>query len=183
MDRQRVKISKFLSLVLRHQPSKIGLTLDAQGWADVDELLLKAKQHGVTLTRPLLNEVVQHNDKQRFAFSADGTRIRANQGHSIKIDLGLEPVAPPEYLYHGTATRFLASIRHKGLLRGKRDYVHLSPDEGTARKVGARHGEAIVLMVKAREMQTAGFTFYHSANGVWLTDHVPVAYLQIPVEG
>ena len=168
---------------MRHQPSKIGLTLDAQGWADVDEWLLKANQHGVTLTRPVLNEVVQQNDKRRFAFSADGTRIRANQGHSIKIDLGLAPLAPPEYLYHGTATRFLASIRQKGLLRGKRDYVHLSSDEETARKVGARHGEAIVLVVKGGEMHTAGFKFYCSANGVWLIDHVPVAYLQFPAEG
>jgi putative RNA 2'-phosphotransferase len=177
MDRQLVKISKLLSLVLRHQPGKIGLTLDAHGWADVDELLSKANQHGVALTRPLLNEVVEQNDKQRFAFSADATRIRANQGHSIKIDLGLEPIAPSEYLYHGTATRFLASIRQKGLLRGRRDFVHLSSDEATARKVGARHGEPVVLAVKAGEMQAAGFVFYRAANGVWLTDHVPSEYL------
>jgi putative RNA 2'-phosphotransferase len=172
-----VKISKFLSLVLRHQPGKIGLTLDAQGWADVDELLSKANQHGVALTRSLLQEVVEQNDKQRFAFNAGGTRIRANQGHSIKIDLGLAPIAPPEYLYHGTASRFIESIRHKGLLRGKRDYVHLSPDEATSRKVGARHGDPIVLVVKAGEMQAVGFAFYHAANGVWLTDHVPREYL------
>ena len=177
MDRQLVKISKFLSLVLRHQPGKIGLTLDAQGWADVGELLSKANQHGVALTRPLLNKVVEQNDKQRFAFDAGGTRIRANQGHSINIDLGLEPIAPPECLYHGTATRFLESIRQQGLLRGRRDYVHLSPDEETARKVGARHGEAIVLVVKAAEMHAAGFVFYRSANGVWLSDHVPPEYL------
>ena len=166
--------------MLRHQPGQIGLTLDAQGWADVDELLSKANQHGVKLTRALLNEVVAHNDKQRFAFNADGTRLRANQGHSIKIDLGLEPIAPPEFLYHGTATRFLASIQQHGLLRGNRDYVHLSPDEATARKVGARHGEPIVLVVKAGEMHTAGCTFYRAANGVWLIDHVPSEYLDIP---
>lgn len=166
--------------MLRHQPSKIGLTLDAQGWADVDELLLKANQQGVTLTRPLLNDVVQHNDKQRFAFNADSTRIRANQGHSIRIDLGLEPITPPEHLYHGTATRYLESIRQKGLLRGRRDYVHLSPDEETARQVGARHGKALVLVVKAGEMHAAGFVFYRSANGVWLIDHVPVEYLYFP---
>jgi putative RNA 2'-phosphotransferase len=177
MDRQLVKISKFLSLVLRHQPGKIGLTLDAQGWANVDELLSKANQHGAALTRPLLNEVVEQNDKQRFAFDAGGTRIRANQGHSIKIDLGLEPIAPPECLYHGTATRFIEAIRQKGLLRGRRDYVHLSPDEATARKVGARHGEPVVLVVKAGEMQAAGFVFYRAANGVWLTDYVPSEYL------
>jgi putative RNA 2'-phosphotransferase len=166
--------------VLRHQPGQIGLTLDAQGWADVDELLLRANQHGVALTRPLLNAVVEQNDKQRFAFNVDGTRIRANQGHSIKIDLGLEPSAPPQYLYHGTATRFLASIQQHGLRRGKRDYVHLSPDEETARKVGARHGEAVVLVVKAGEMRAAGFVFYRAANGVWLTDRAPCEYLMIP---
>jgi putative RNA 2'-phosphotransferase len=172
-----LRISKFLSLVLRHRPDKIGLTLDAQGWAAVDELLAKMNQHGAPLTRPLLNDIVEQDDKQRYAFSADGTRIRANQGHSIQIDLGLEPIAPPEYLYHGTATRFHASIQQHGLLRGKRDYVHLSPDEDTARKVGARHGEPLVLVVKAGEMHAAGFVFYRSANGVWLIDHVPPEYL------
>jgi putative RNA 2'-phosphotransferase len=131
--------------VLRHRPGQIGLTLDTQGWADVDELVLKANQHGVALTRPVLQDVVAQNDKQRFAFNADATRIRANQGHSIKIDLGLERIVPPEHLYHGTATRFLESIQQHGLLRGKRDYVHLSPDESTAHRVGARHGGPIVL--------------------------------------
>ena len=179
MDRHTLKISKFLSLVLRHQPGQIGLTLDAQGWADVDELLLKANQHGVALTRPLLNEIVEQNDKQRFAFSVDGTRLRANQGHSIKIDLGLEPIAPPARLYHGTAARFLDSIQQQGLLRGKRDFVHLSPDEATARKVGARHGEPVVLTVNAGQMQADGFTFYCAANGVWLTLYVPREYLDV----
>ncbi len=154
--------------------------LDARGWADVDELLLKANQHGVTLTRDLLQQVVQQNDKQRFAFSADGTRLRANQGHSIKIDLGLEPITPPDQLYHGTATRFVESIRKQGLLHGKRDYVHLSPDEATARQVGARHGEPIVLVVTAGKMHAAGFIFYRAANGVWLTQRVPSEYLVIP---
>ncbi len=180
MDPSLVKTSKFLSLVLRHRPDKIGLTLDAQGWADVDELLRKANQHGVALTRDRLQQVVAQNDKQRFAFNADGTRIRASQGHSIQIDLGLEPIAPPQLLYHGTATRFLASIRQQGLVRGQRDHVHLSPDEATARKVGARHGEPIVLVVNAEKMHAAGFIFYRSANGVWLTDHVPVEYLNFP---
>ena len=166
---------------LRHRPDKIGLTLDAQGWADVDGLLAWANQHGVALTRPLLQEIVAQNDKQRFAFNTDATRIRANQGHSIKIDLGLEPVIPPEQLYHGTATRFLESIRQKGLLRGKRDYVHLSPDELTARKVGARHGEPIVLVVTAGQMHAASFAFYCAADGVWLTQHVPNQYLVIPI--
>jgi putative RNA 2'-phosphotransferase len=165
---------------MRHRPDKIGLTLDAQGWADVDELLVKMQQRGTQLTRPLLNEIVAQDDKQRYAFNADGTRIRANQGHSIKIDLRLEPLTPPEYLYHGTATRFLASIQQHGLLRGKRDYVHLSSDKETARKVGARHGEAVVLVVNAGEMHAAGLRFHRSANGVWLIDHVPPAYLTTP---
>lgn len=169
--------------MLRHQPAKIGLRLDAQGWADVDELLRKANQHGVAVTRDLLHQVVMQNDKQRFAFNADGTQLRASQGHSIKIDLGLEPIEPPARLYHGTATRFIESIRQKGLLRGRRDYVHLSADEATARKVGARHGEAVILGIRAGEMHMAGVRFYRSANGVWLTDHVPVEYLDFPVEG
>jgi putative RNA 2'-phosphotransferase len=174
-----VEISKFLSRVLRHRPGQIGLTLDAQGWADVDELVLKANQHGVALTRPVLNEVVTQNDKQRFAVNADATRIRANQGHSIKIDLGLEPLIPPGLLYHGTATRFLDSIQQQGLLRGQRDYVHLSPDAITAHRVGARHGEPIVLVVQAGQMHSDGFTFYCAANGVWLTLYVPREYLSV----
>jgi putative RNA 2'-phosphotransferase len=165
--------------VLRHQPEKIGLTLDAQGWADVDELLAKMKQRNTPLTRAQLDDIVAQDDKQRYAFNADGTRLRANQGHSIKIDLGLEPITPPEHLYHGTATRFAESIRQHGLLRGKRDYVHLSPDTETARKVGSRHGEALVLVVNAGEMHAAGYIFYRSANGVWLIDHVPSEYLNI----
>ena len=156
------------------------MTLDAQGWADVDELLQKANRHGVALTRSLLNDIVAQDDKQRYTFNIDGTRLRANQGHSIKVDLGLEPIAPPEHLYHGTATHFLASIQQHGLLRGKRGYVHLSLDEETARKVGARHGEAVVLVVNAGEMHAAGLRFHRSANGVWLIDHVPPAYLTIP---
>jgi putative RNA 2'-phosphotransferase len=139
--------------------------------------LSKINQHSVVLTRPLLTEIIEQDDKQRYAFNADSTRIRANQGHSIKIDLGLESLSPPEYLYHGTALRFLASIQQHGLQRGKRDYVHLSPDEVTARKVGARHGEPIVLVVQSGQMHADGFTFYRAANGVWLTLYVPHEYL------
>ncbi len=182
MASQRVKYSKFLSLVLRHKPGAVGLALDRHGWADVDELIIKANQRGMALTRPLLQQVVEQDDKQRFAFNADGTRIRANQGHSLGVDLGLEPFAPPEQLYHGTATRLLQSIRHKGLLPGGRDYVHLSSDETTARKVGQRHGQPITLVVRAGLMHAAGFEFHCAANGVWLTRHVPVEYLIIPDE-
>jgi putative RNA 2'-phosphotransferase len=126
MDQPLVRYSKFLSLILRHQPEKIGLTLDPQGWVAVDELIAKANQHGVALTLPRLQQVVAENDKQRFAFDAAGTRIRANQGHSINIDLGLAPLTPPDVLYHGTAQRFLAAIQQQGLQARSRDYVHLS---------------------------------------------------------
>ncbi len=180
MNSQMVRYSKFLSLVLRHQPGKIGLTLDTQGWADIDELIAKANQHGVALTRSLLQQVVEQNDKQRFAFNAAGTRLRANQGHSLNIDLGLVAIAPPEMLYHGTAQRFLSSIRQQGLLPRKRDYVHLSPDEATAYRVGKRHGEAVMLIVKAGSMHAAGSEFYLALNGVWLTRCVPREYLIFP---
>src|SRR5215470_5379984 len=125
-------MSKFLSLVLRHKPEEIGLTLDGQGWADVEDLIERANRRGVPLTRELVERVVATNDKKRFALSADGARIRASQGHSVEVDLGLEPRQPPEVLFHGTATRFLAGIAEKGLLPGKRQYVHLSLDEATA---------------------------------------------------
>jgi putative RNA 2'-phosphotransferase len=175
-----VKISKFLSLVLRHQPETIGLHLDAQGWADVEELLAKARQGPQPLTREVLEEVVATNDKKRFAFSVDGTKIRASQGHSIEVDLALAPQAPPEILYHGTADRNLPSIRASGLLKGKRQHVHLSLDEQTATKVGQRHGRPVVLTIRTGEMHCQGHVFFCSANGVWLTDSVPPAFIAFP---
>ena len=180
MDKDLIRISKFLSLVLRHQPQKIGLALDVNGWAQVDELLAQANRHGVALTPAVLEQVVRLNDKQRFAFSEDGVMIRASQGHSIDVDLGLEPVEPPAVLYHGTADRFIESIREKGLLAGRRDHVHLSANEATAVKVGRRHGRPVVLRVQAAEMQAAGHLFYRSANGVWLVRHVPAGFLLFP---
>ena len=141
MDAKLVGMSKFLSLVLRHKPETIGLTLDANGWADVEELMERARQNGRPLTRPLLERVVAENDKKRFALSEDGTKIRANQGHSITVDLALKPQLPPETLYHGTASRFIASIRQQGLRPGSRQHVHLSVDEATATNVGQRHGK------------------------------------------
>ncbi len=126
------QLSKFLSFVLRHRPQAIGITLDAEGWVAVDELLAAAARHGQSVTRQQVEEVVATNDKQRFSFSADGRRIRANQGHSVEVDLGLVPVEPPELLYHGTVERFLDSIRQEGLVRGKRHHVHLSADRETA---------------------------------------------------
>ncbi len=179
MDAILVKISRFISLVLRHKPQVIGLTLDASGWAPVDELISGALRAKVPLTLDLLRQIVAEDDKQRYTFSEDGLRIRASQGHSISVALGLEPVTPPDRLYHGTAQRFLNSIRQQGLIAKGRQYVHLSVDEATAVKVGRRHGEPIVLVVKADRMQRDGFKFYRSANGVWLIDRVPVEYLEI----
>ncbi len=179
MNTSVVATSKFLSLILRHQPEKIGLSLDANGWADIDELLRLSAAKGKPLTRALLQEVVATNDKKRFVLSEDGTKIRASQGHSVSVDLGLVPVVPPPMLFHGTATRFLDSIRQQGLLKSSRQHVHLSPDEPTAIKVGQRHGKPVVLRIASGKMQWDGHQFFHSANGVWLTDHVPAEFLEV----
>ena len=181
MNKRLVQTSKFLSLVLRHKPERIQLELDRNGWADVEELIAKARQAGLQLDKQVLQQVVAQNDKKRFAFNEDLTRIRASQGHSISIDLDLTPVSPPENLYHGTATRFLESIKAEGLLPCGRHHVHLSGDEKTAMSVGKRHGKPVVLVVKSGEMAKQGFEFYQSANGVWLTDKVPVEYIIFPV--
>jgi len=178
--RQTVKISKFLSLVLRHRPGAIGLVLDENGWADVDALLVGCRTAGRTITPEQLRHVVAANDKKRFEFSPDGDRIRASQGHSVEVDLDYPPAVPPEILYHGTAERNLASIRTGGLAKRRRHHVHLSLDARTAAKVGSRHGRSVVLEVRAGQMHRGGMAFYLSANGVWLTDHVPAAYLDIP---
>jgi putative RNA 2'-phosphotransferase len=172
-----VKTSKFLSLVLRHEPHKLGLTLDTAGWVSVSVLLDALQQHNRPLTRAQLEHIVVTNNKQRFAFSEDGQRIRANQGHSVEIELGYELAVPPAVLYHGTATRFLDSIRAQGLVKGARHHVHLSADEATARNVGTRHGKPVILIVQAAQMHEVGYDFFLSANGVWLTDHVPHSFL------
>jgi putative RNA 2'-phosphotransferase len=171
-----VPASKFLSLVLRHRPDRIGLSLDAAGWADIEELIRLSQAHR-PLTYDVIQTVVAGSDKQRFAISEDGLRIRANQGHSIAVDLALEVVAPPGRLYHGTATRFLEAIRREGLLRRDRHHVHLSADIDTARRVGARHGKPVVLIIHATEMAAAGHAFRCSANEVWLADAVPVDFI------
>jgi putative RNA 2'-phosphotransferase len=171
-----VSTSKFLSLVLRHRPEAIGLVLDDAGWAEIDAILRLAPPD-LGLTRDRIARAVAGNDKQRFAISEDGARIRARQGHSIDIDLRLPAVAPPARLYHGTATRFLASIRREGLSRRDRRHVHLSADADTAKNVGTRHGKPAVLVVRAGEMAAAGHAFHLSENGVWLTDAVPVAFI------
>lgn len=180
MDPRLVRLSKFLSLVLRHDPGAIGITLDPNGWVAVDDLLSAAARSGNAITREQLDEVVATNDKKRFAFSPDGTRIRASQGHSVEVELGLDPVEPPERLFHGTATRSVESIRAEGLVRQSRQHVHLSPDEETAIRVGQRHGKPVVLVVRAGQMHRDGHAFYRSDNGVWLTDSVPPEYLDIP---
>ena len=177
MGKQLERASKFLSLILRHQPEVIGLKLDSEGWADLDELLRLANAHGKGLTRELVLDVVARNDKQRFALNAGATRIRANQGHSVQIDLQLEAQEPPMQLFHGTATRFVDAIRAEGLKPGSRQHVHLSATLETAVTVGARHGKPVVLIVRARDMRRDGFTFFKSANGVWLTDTVPPQYI------
>ncbi len=171
--------SKFLSLVLRHNPEKIGITLDKNGWVKVVDLLNAANSHGQHINQSRLIEIVETNDKKRFSFSDDGLRIRANQGHSIKhIDLGLESSSPPDVLYHGTVDRFMVEIREDGLKKMSRQHVHLSADEKTAIKVGQRRGKPIVLSVDAKKMADAGYVFYLSENGVWLTDHVPWTFIR-----
>jgi len=177
MRRDLVKTSKFLSLVLRHEPGSIGLTLDGCGWANIDQLLEAAKKHQRPISRAQLEEIVKSNDKARFAIDHENNRVRARQGHSINVDLGLAPVGPPDLLYHGTVERFLASIRKDGLHPGKRQHVHLSPTAEVARTVGARRGDPIILTVNAGDMARAGFSFYMSENGVWLTDRVPSAFI------
>ncbi|MFI2187286.1 RNA 2'-phosphotransferase [Streptomyces sioyaensis] len=179
MDSQRsVRLSKYLAKHLRHAPERIGITLDAQGWVPVDALMTAAAQHGFRFSRAELEQVVAGNDKQRYAI--EGDRIRANQGHSVRVELDLEPSAPPDRLFHGTVGRQLAAIRAEGLRPMSRHAVHLSPDRETATRVGARRGRPVVLTVDAAAMHRAGHVFQVSANGVWLTERVPAAYLRFP---
>lgn len=174
-----VEASKFLSYVLRHKPEAIGLTLDQEGWAKIDALLRLAKKHGKTLSHEQLMRVVAQSDKKRFTLSPDQLRIRAAQGHSTnQVDITFTPKTPPDTLYHGTAERFLASIFGQGLVPGKRQYVHLSPDARTAEIVGKRYGAPAILAVRAAEMAQNSFLFYCSENGVWLTREVPAQYLE-----
>jgi len=172
-------ISKFISLVLRHQPQKIGLLLDAAGWADVDELLARAAAAGRVITRDQLNEVVATSDKRRFALSDDGLRIRANQGHSVDVDLGLAPLAPPPVLFHGTASRFVDSVRATGLERRSRHHVHLTEDIAIGEAVGRRYGKPVILRVDAAAMAARGHVFLRSANDVWLVEAVPAEFIEV----
>ncbi len=175
-----VRASKFMSLVLRHRPDKIGLSLDANGWARIDDLIRCSELADISLSRDLIHEVVATNDKKRFVLSDDGQRIRAAQGHSVTVDLDLPRQEPPTYLFHGTATRFVASIREKGLLHGNRHHVHLSSEEETGITVGQRHGTPVVLVIRAGAMWENGIAFFRSENGVWLTEYVAPEYIQFP---
>lgn len=174
-----VKISKYLSKHLRHQPQRLGLTLAPRGWVSVDDLLAACTVHRFPLTRSELEEVVATNDKQRFSFDPTKTRIRANQGHSVAVDLQLPVQVPPEVLYHGTGETAVASILDSGLLKMSRHHVHLSTDIATARKVGARHGRPVVLAIDAAAMYQDGFVFYCSDNGVWLVEDIPPDYISV----
>ncbi|MBO6185598.1 MAG: RNA 2'-phosphotransferase [Chryseobacterium sp.] len=178
-EQQKKKTSKFLSYVLRHHPELINLNLDENGWANVDELIAKSKRdphEGISFEE--LNEIVETNDKKRFIFNEDKTKIRANQGHSIDINLALVPQQPPHFLYHGTAQSNIDSILENGIEKRNRQHVHLSEDKETATKVGMRHGKPIILTIKTKEMFNDGKEFYLSENNVWLTDFVDAKYIR-----
>lgn len=177
-EKQTTTISKFLSLVLRHQPETIGIELDENGWTEVDDLIAKANTHGIKFDREILNYIVETNAKKRFAFNEMFDKIRASQGHSVEIELGYTNQQPPAILYHGTGEQSVQSILKNGLEKRSRQHVHLSKDIETATKVGQRHGKPVVLNVLAEQMYKDGFHFFLSDNGVWLTDHVPVIYIK-----
>ena len=170
--------SKFISLILRHKPDVIGITLDEHGWANVDELIAGvSKTHSINMD--ILEQIVAEDEKQRYSFNEDKTLIRANQGHSIPVDVELEEKEPPEILFHGTGEKYVDSINKSGLIPKSRLYVHLSSNEETAYKVGTRHGKPVIYKVKSKEMYRDGYKFFCSVNGVWLTKAVPVRYIEI----
>lgn len=179
MSKKSTDTSKFLSYVLRHEPEAIELSLDKEGWAVIDDLILRAGNKGYALDKDLIFDVVESSEKKRFTISEDGLRIRAAQGHSTQqVNITYAEKTPPDILYHGTATRFIAQIREQGLLPLSRQYVHLSSDEDTAIQVGQRYGKPVLLKIKAMDMYDKGFKFYQADNGVWLTEHVPYEYIQ-----
>lgn len=179
MTKNIIETSKYLSFLLRHQPESIGLVLDNQGWADINELIQLSAKAGRVLSRELLQQVVEASDKKRFTLSEDSLRIRAAQGHSnAQVSINYQPTTPPDILYHGTATRFVESIMQQGLIPGSRHHVHLSEQLSTARDVGSRYGKPHILVVNSKQMAQDGFEFYLSENHVWLTDKVPANYLE-----
>lgn len=170
-------ISKYISLILRHKPEVIGITLDEHGWAEVNELI-EGIRKSTDFDMTILEKIVAEDEKQRYSFNEDKTLIRANQGHSIPVDVELQQKTPPAILWHGTGEKFTASIDSKGLIPKSRLYVHLSSDQDTAKKVGARHGKPVIYQVDAEAMNRDGYEFFLSANGVWLTKAVPPQYLR-----
>jgi putative RNA 2'-phosphotransferase len=178
-EKRRIKTSKFLSLILRHAPETVGLQFDENGWVKVDDLIKACAKNGRTFTFAELCEVVETNDKKRFSFDASGEKIRANQGHSVEVEIEFERKTPPAVLYHGTATRNVESILKNGLQRMKRHHVHLSVDVETARKVGMRYGKPVIFEIDTRAMLENGFEFFVSANGVWLVENVPPQFLRL----
>lgn len=178
-NKQIIRASKFLSKYLRHEPEALGLVLQPGGWVQVDDLLAACTKHNMRISREQLNTVVAENNKQRFSFDESGVRIRANQGHSTEVDLELQPVEPPPILYHGTAVKNVDSIQRSGLTKHARHHVHLSRDTATAHNVGSRHGKPIIFEVNAAAITSAGYCFYCSENGVWLTDEVPSEFLKV----
>jgi putative RNA 2'-phosphotransferase len=179
-EKETIKASKFLSLILRHEPERVGLKLGEAGWVDVAELLEAVNRNGPALTLDQLKHIVATSDKKRFAFSDDGLRIRASQGHSVEVDLQYPPQTPPEILYHGTAERFLGGIRTHGLQRMERHDVHLSAETKVTLQVGGRHGKPVLLIIRAGEMHRVGHVFRCSANGVWLVNNVPPEFIEFP---
>lgn len=177
-DARTVQVSKYLAKHLRHSPDRIGITLESGGWVDVDILIAACTAHGFPLTRAEIEHVVASNDKQRYAFDDTRRRIRANQGHSVDVELDLPKAVPPDVLFHGTVERFLPAIRREGLRPMNRHDVHLSPDAETARRVGARRGKPVILEVDAAAMAADGHVFRVSANGVWLVRSVPPRYIR-----
>jgi len=176
--KQQTYISKYLSLILRHRPQTIGIQLDQNGWAEVDQLIQKSNKYGVKFDKKILNHVVATNSKKRFAFNERCDKIRASQGHSIEIELGYSNQEPPKILFHGTSQKSVKSILDKGLIKQNRQYVHLSSHIDTAIKVGQRRGKPMVFLILAKEMYRDGFEFFISENGVWLTECVPTKYLK-----
>lgn len=176
---KHVKNSRFLSWALRHAPERIGLKLNSQGWADIAELIRCSANHGVRLTRDIIQEIVEGDEKGRYGISPNGKCIRALYGHSLEVDLGLCAEKPPRLLYHGTATRFLESVMSRGLNSGRRQYVHLSTDQNTAAAVGRRHGKPVTLAVDAESMHRAGIEFYQMAPGTWLVREVPARFIRV----
>ena len=180
-EKETRQVSKFLSLVLRHQPEKIGIDLNEAGWTSVDELLEAMRLNGRKINRETLDHVVASNDKQRFEFGEDGAMIRATQGHSVAVQLGYQAANPPEFLLHGTPATAVEEIRRNGLNKMKRHHVHLHAEEVTANAVGARRGVPVLLRIQSQQMANEGYLFFVTPNNVWLTDHVPARFIEFPV--